>query len=134
MSVTALDMITDALRIANIIDENETPSAEQGVAGLRSLNQMVAQWVADGIRIPWHIVAELEDELPIDVKDERGLKYNLAQELATEYGVELLPRAQAIAEETYDGIVKRYRLNFEMSLDHLPYPAGYPHSIVWPME
>lgn len=134
MSLTAIDMITDALRVANIIDENETPSAEQGVAALRSLNQMIAQWIADGVRIPWHVVDELDDVLPIDIKDQRGIKYSLARELAGEYGVELLPDAQRIAEQTYTGIVKRYSPQTEMTLDHLPYPSGYPHFYTWPME
>lgn len=117
---TAIQMITDAMRLANLIDENETPSAEMGVAGLRSMNQMVAQWVEDGIRLPWHIVAELDDELPIDVKDERGLKYNLAVELAGEYGMEPLPRVQQIAASTYAGLEKRYMQVIELSLDRLP--------------
>src|SRR5690606_17295729 len=59
MSLTALDMLTDAMRLCNLLDENEVPSAEQGVKGLRTMNQMVAQWVEDGIRLPWHIVADL---------------------------------------------------------------------------
>lgn len=121
---TALDMITDAFRIANVIDENETPSAEQGVAALRTLNQMVAQWIADGLGIPWHTIADLADDLPIDIKDERALKYALADELAGEYGLELLPKAQRTAAETKAALSKRYRKMIEMSLDHLPLEAG----------
>lgn len=134
MAISALDMITDALRLGNVIDENEDPSAEQGVKGLRVLNQMVAQWVVDGIRLPWHIVEDLDDDLPIDVKDERGLKYNLAVELAGEYGVELLPRVQMIAEDTYAGLAKRYQQVVEMSVDHLPAGGPWQGLYTRPME
>ncbi|HEU4611531.1 MAG TPA: hypothetical protein VFS15_05620 [Kofleriaceae bacterium] len=134
MSLTALDMLTDAMRLCNLLDENEVPSAEQGVKGLRTMNQMVAQWVEDGIRLPWHIVADLDDTLPIDVKDERGLKYNLAVELAGEYGMEVLPRVQEIAAETKAGLEKRYMQIIELSVDHLPTDCPISGSMTYPLE
>ena len=46
---TNLQIITDALRSINVIDETETPSAEQGSHCLRQMNQMLAEWAVDGI-------------------------------------------------------------------------------------
>lgn len=134
MSITALDLITDAMRLCNLLDENEVPSAEQGVKSLRSLNQMVAQWVEDGIRLPWQILTELTDNLPIDVRDERALKYNLAVELAGEYGMEVLPRVQQIATETKAGLEKRYMQIVELGVDHLPSSGPNPGSMTFPIE
>lgn len=128
---TAVEMITDALRVANVLDENEAPSAEMGVAGLRTLNQMMGQWDRDGIRLGWHQVAELDDDLPIEYQDERGVKYNLAVELAGEYGVDPTVRVTQIANETYAALSKAHRLEVESALDLLPaesaarWPGGF---------
>ena len=70
MSITALEMIADALRLVNVIDEVKAPSAEQAVNGLRTLNQLMADWEKDGIRLGWHVVASTNDTLPLEASDE----------------------------------------------------------------
>lgn len=120
MALAAIDMITDAFRLANIIDENETPSAEQGVYGLRVLNQLMGQWDADGIRLGWVVVTSQAADLPLRFQDERAVKYNLAAELAGEYGVELTPRVAKIAADTRAALSKAHRLRVESDLSLLP--------------
>jgi hypothetical protein len=120
MTIAAIEMITDAYRTANVIDENETPSAEQGVVGLRVLNQMMGQWDRDGIKLGWQVVDEQADTLPLQFQDERCVKFNLAVELSGEFGIEALPRVQKIANDTYDALAKAHRLQVECKLDHLP--------------
>lgn len=106
MSITALEMIADALRLVNIIDEIKAPSAEQGVNGLRSMNQMLADWEREGIRLGWHVVLSVNDTLPIEEADERGVKYALACEYAGEYGIEPSAKVQEIADATYARLAK----------------------------
>lgn len=122
MSITCIDMLTDALRTANVIDENGTPSDEMGVKGLRVLNQMMGQWDRDGIRLGWTVIDAQSDTLPIDFQDERAVKFNLAVELCGEYGIEPLPRVQRVADETYGALAKAHRLRVESDLSLLPSP------------
>lgn len=124
MSITAIEMITDAYRAANIINEVETPSAEQGATGLRVLNQMMGQWDGDGIKLGWVIVDGQADTLPLQLQDERAVKYNLAVELAGEFGIDPLPRVAKVAVDTYAGLAKRHRLQVQSDLSGLPAPAA----------
>jgi hypothetical protein len=123
--ITAIDMITDALRLVNVIDENETPSAEQGVSALRTLNQLMRDWEADGIRLGWVTIEELSDELQIRPMDERGIKFNLAVELAGGYGIDPLPWVAENAHKSYSRLAKGAIQHTEMSLDHLPEADAY---------
>lgn len=123
--MTALDMITDALRLANIIDETDVPSAEQGASALRVLNQMMGQWDRDGIKLGWSVVADQSDELPLDFQDEKAVKYNLSIELGGEYGIDPMNRVLTIAKQTYNSLVKAHAPVVECSLDHLPAGAGW---------
>lgn len=124
MAVTAIEMITDALRAANVIDQTQAPEAEMGVLGLRVLNQLLGQWDRDGIRLGWVTVADLDDALPLDLQDERAVKFNLAVELAGEYGLEVLPRVQQIAKDTYNSLSKAHALTLESSLELMPTPQA----------
>jgi hypothetical protein len=132
MSITALEMITDALRLVNVLDEIKAPSAEQGVNGLRSMNQLLADWERDGIRLGWHVVASVNDTLPLEAEDERGVKYALACEFAGEYGIEPSAKVQEIADATYARLAKGASQTVVADLSGLPgESAGIGCS--WPM-
>lgn len=122
MSITAIEMLTDSYRAANIVDMNNTPGPEQGVTGLRILNQMMGQWDRNGIRLGWTVVAAQDDVLPIDFQDERAVKYNLAVELAGENGVDVVEFVATVARETYAALSKAHMLAVESSLELLPSP------------
>lgn len=124
MTITAIEMLTDAGRAANIIDENQTPGPEQGVNWLRILNQMMGQWDGDGIRLGWTVVAAQDDVLPLDFVDEKAVKYNLAVELAGDVGMDPPAFVTATANTTYASIAKRHALKVESSLELLPSPAA----------
>lgn len=131
---TAIDMITDSMRLANIIDEIEVPSAEQGISGLRSLNQMMGQWDRDGIKLGWYTVPELEDVIPLDPQDERCVKFNFATEVAGEYGLEVTPWVGKIAIDTYAALAKAHRLTVESDLSSLPTAEPFATGMTWPMD
>lgn len=130
--ITAIEMVTDALRLANIIDSIQSPNAEQGVTALRTMNQMLAEWEADGIRLGWHVVSALGDTLPLDPADEKGVKYNLAVEICGENGIDPLPRVAAIATDTFARFSKTSSQMFGADLSGLPgEDAGVGRA--WPM-
>ncbi len=130
--ITGIEMVTDALRLANIIDSIQSPNAEQGVTALRTMNQMLAEWEADGIRLGWHVVSALGDTLPLDPPDEKGVKYNLAVEICGENGIDPLPRVAEIATATFARFAKSSSQMFVADLSGLPgEDAGVGRA--WPM-
>lgn len=120
MSITALTMVTDAFRKANIIDQLQAPSAEQTVAGIRMLNQMLADWEVDGIRLGWLPVTAPSDVLSLDAADERGVLHNLAVEICGDYGIEPSPRTAEIADETFARFSKTSAQEVIADLSGLP--------------
>lgn len=130
--MTALEMIADALRLVNIIDEVKAPSAEQTANGLRTMNQLMADWERDGIRIGWNVVASANDTIPLEAADERAVKYNLAVEFAGEYGIEPSAKVQEICDETYARLAKGVLQNVVADLSGLPGESASIGS-AWPM-
>lgn len=123
--MTAIDLITDALRLVNVIDQNDVPTAEMGENGLRSLNELMRDWEEDGIRLGWVTVNDQEDVLSLAERDERAVKFNFAVELAGEYGIEPPARVEQIAADTYARVAKRAVQHVECSMDHLPIAEPY---------
>ncbi len=120
MSITALTMVTDALRLANLIDQIQAPSAEQSTSALRTMNQLLADWETDGIRLGWRTITALSDTLPLDESDERGVKYNLAVELCGEYGIPADDIVVAIANTTFTRFAKSSAQQVVADLSGLP--------------
>jgi hypothetical protein len=130
--ITGIDMITDSLRLINVIRANQSPDAEMGVSSLRALNELMADWQADGIRLGWYPVTDITDELPLAEENERAIKYNLAQELCATYGLDPPPVVVEIAKATYARLAKLALQTFEESLDQLPIPEPWG-TIAWPI-
>lgn len=118
---TNLDIITTALRIVNIIDENQPPPSELAAEGLESMNDLLADWEADGIELGYFPQTNLAATSPLEDKDLRGVKYNLALELAGRKSVATIsPATIAIAAVAKDRLEKGTSEMFENSFDHLP--------------
>lgn len=84
--MTNLDMITDAFRRIGMVDENNSPSAEQGIVGLRCLNQLQAEWIDRGVGFAsWFTQTSLSATLPIPDWAERAVLGALCIELSAEY-------------------------------------------------
>lgn len=132
MSITALQMITDSARLANIIDQIQAPSAEQGQQWLRSLNQMMADWQTDGIRLGWRPIAALDDTLPLADEDERGVKYNFAVEICGEYGIEPSTEVGNIAVATFARFAKSSSEEVVADLSGLPTEEA-AYRATWPI-
>lgn len=120
MSLTVIELITDALVEINVIDVNEAPTAEQGVAALRRLNQMLADWETDGIRIGYYPQTDMAANVPIERSDELGVTLNLAVELAPGYGIEPLDSLKTRAGDYYASLAKQSLQYFESDMTMLP--------------
>jgi hypothetical protein len=66
-----------------IINESETPSAEQGSHALRVLNQMLEAWEEEGVRLGWCEQTDTSADAPLPPYALRGVTAALALELAT---------------------------------------------------
>ena len=117
---TNLDVITDAMRKANIINERETPSAAQGENGLTLLNDLLADWEEDGIELGFYPQTGLSDTIPIEDKFLRGVKYNLARSVAADYGADLPQETVRIADLTLDRLAKATTEVVSTDFNHMP--------------
>lgn len=125
---TNLQVITDALRGLNVIDETETPSAEQGVHCLRQMNQMLAQWKeVDGIDLGYFEQSSTAATCPIPAWAEMGVAGKLALRVASDYGAEVSMGTAAKADDGYSAIL-RVLINQKLEgadMSHLPQGTGH---------
>lgn len=93
--MTYIELLTNAYRLRNVIDENESPSAEQGVAGLAVLNQLMAELEADNIVLQYAPAqaSGLSEQLTIPAYAEAGITAKLAERLVA--GAPLSPELEA---------------------------------------
>jgi hypothetical protein len=124
VTTTVLDLITDSLRYMNILDQIQSPSAEQGNTALTVLNDLMADMEADGIRLGWYPQTSMGAVVPLQDCDIRGVKWCLASELAGYYGIPLTERQLATIDSTYTKLAKRAVKYFESDLTGLPFAQG----------
>ena len=126
-----IELLKASLVKCGIIDINETPTAEMGVNGLVSLNNLMADWASDGIDIGYYPVVNQDDEVPLAASDLRTVIFNFAIELATDFGVTTSEEVRKIAEETYAGVCKSSRKTFEADMTALPLAEGLGYGSNW---
>lgn len=127
MSSTNLQIITDALRLLNVIDETETPSAEQGAHCLRQLNQMLAEWKdANGIDLGYFEQSSTAATCPIPAWAESGVYGKLALRVARHFGASVTVEAAALSDEGYTTILRTI-MNLQLTgadMSHMPQGSG----------
>lgn len=92
-----LDLITDALRLRNVVDEDSTPDPAPAQAALRKCNQMFATWRALGINLNYFSTDKLTDTLTIPDWAEQGATAQLAIRVAA--GAAITPELQLMADQ-----------------------------------
>lgn len=102
--MTVLDLIGRSLRLLGVIDPIETPSAESAVTAIAALNAMCRRWEANGNAFGWRDVASAQDELPAPDELHACLAFNLAVELAPEYGAPIPAVVATRAVELLDDL------------------------------
>ena len=99
---TNIQLITDALRLINVINEIETPSAEQGATCLRILNQLMEQWEEDGINLQYFEQTSTSSDFPGPKYAELGVVAGLAIRAAPFFGASVSPE---VANQFTEGML-----------------------------
>jgi hypothetical protein len=121
-AITASQLITDALRLLNVIREIETPSAEQQAQCIRALNEMMALWEADGNQLGYIPVGTVTDKLTVPDGAILGIKSSLAIVIAPFFGASVSQELVASAKMGMQVIEKLTAKEPSMVLD-VPSPA-----------
>lgn len=124
MSQTILQIITASLRMLTVIDEITEPSQEQAQAALVVLNDLMADFYADGIRLGWYPQTDTNAVAPLEDADIRNVKILLAEELSLHFGIEITPSMQGEAKAVYQELAKRYIRYTDSDLTILPFSQG----------
>ena len=129
MSASNLEIITYAYQKIGVVDENSSPSNEQGVVGLNVLNDYLLNEAADGMRLGWWKQTALSATAPLKDSDIWGVKLLLAVVLAAHYGISIEqtnPKLIVDAAEAKRQLVKRSILYSEADFSELSRPQGGP--------
>jgi hypothetical protein len=125
VTITNLDLITDAYRDVNAIDETQVPNAEQGQRALRKLNQMLAMWEGadEAVKFSsWFPQDDVAATCPIPEYAEAGVTGQLSIALAASLGLTVSAELVASAEAGY-AVILRKAVNDKLQpvdMTHLP--------------
>lgn len=127
---TTLDIITAALRMLTVIDELSSPTPEQSSTAITVLNNMMANYNVDGLRMGWFPQTLTNYNIvpaPLQDFDVEGVKYLLSVKLAPHFGIPLtgdLAGLVELADGAMRDLSKRYIKYFNSDLTGLPFPQG----------
>lgn len=127
MAVTNLELINRALRELNVISEGENASPEQGSQCLAKLNGMMEVWRENGIDFGWYAQSATSGTAPVPQYAELAVHTGLAILCASQYGASVSPETEAIADRTYN-VLLRQAINNELDnvdMSHLPEGSGH---------
>lgn len=116
------DIITDAYKLAGVLAENITLQAEQLANGLRWMNEMLAEWGANGIDVGYNPQTSGGATSPVYSDAMRAVKYNLALEVAGNHQIEAPLTTLRIANDSYGRLLRDARVAEQVPVDmsHLP--------------
>lgn len=127
MSTSVLEIITYAYQKIGVIDENSSPSNEQGQVGLTVLNNYLLNEAADGMRLGWFTQTNLAANAPLRDEDIHGVKLLLARQLASHYGITIQnPLLIDDIQTAKTQLVKRSLRYSEADFTELSRPQGGP--------
>ena len=104
---TVSDYIQASLRLAEILGENDSVSAEQGAAGIVVMNDMIGALRGKGIEIGLSPQSSTTATLLIPEEDRLGFKYLFAAYLCMDYGRAPSNHVAGIADDNYSRMLRR---------------------------
>lgn len=121
MVVKANEIVVDALEDL-VVQQDEGPIEQsEGRAAIRTLNDMMLAWDAAGINLGYTVVNSLGDVITVPLGAIRGIKANLAIELAPKYDVQPSAALVKRANEGYMAI-----LDLTVEITGTEYPDTLP--------
>jgi hypothetical protein len=120
------EVIGDALRETNVIAEGQSPSAEQGLHGLRKLNEMMEEWTERDVDLGYFAQSATSDTCPIPAWAERAVKTNLSIATASKYGASVSPELALEAMTSFAVVQRKCMVENlkEVDTSHLPRGTG----------
>lgn len=103
---TNLETIESALRKLGVLDIEESATAKMGEIGLRCLNQMCTRWEANNLPMGFSTQTGLSVTTPVPAEIQSAVEFNLALEMASDFGV-TPPQAVATMAGTLYGAALR---------------------------
>ncbi len=97
--MTGAELIADTLRILSVISDAEAPSNDQIQQHVVTLNELLAQWAAEGSELGFQSLSSGNDVVYLPEWAFRPVKYALAAELSLQYARPLDARLETIARE-----------------------------------
>lgn len=130
---TNIQLIGDALRLVNVINEVETPSAEQGATALRVLNQLMEEWEECGIKVQYYEQTSTSVNFPCPAWTESAVTSALAIRLAPFFGASVSPEVAAQYDMAYSALLRKAMNAKLQPVDMTHLPVGEPHKL-WEIE
>jgi hypothetical protein len=120
--MTIIELITGALRKLNVINEIETPSAEQGAKCLEALNDMMEQWEENDINLQYYPQTTTSATFPCPAYANVGVRAALAIRVAADFGATVSVELAAEYDSGYSTICRKAAIRQleEARMDHLP--------------
>lgn len=94
---TVLNVLTNALQIADITPKGQAADADDTSFALRSLNRMLLGWKLVGVDLNWISLSSTSATMPVDDMYLDGIEYNLAVRLAAELDLSISEDVKGIA-------------------------------------
>jgi hypothetical protein len=131
---TALQIVTRALRLIQVIDPQQSVSSLDYETSQTALNAMLRRWEANGLAMGWQDVDSPSDALPVPPEAEEAIAYQLALRLAPEYGISPMPAVVEGAAQFMNDILRDRAVEMPMrQTPDVPLPwafyrrsGGYP--------
>ena len=122
------ELINGTLRLLGVYQTGEAPTAQESKDALEALNLMLNSWVIQGVNLGYPTLT-LQELVPYQDWHLPCFRYNLAIELAPEYGIQINPALAKRAEETFRAVQARYSEPPEMSVPEALHPYYNPNEL-----
>lgn len=128
-AITGSQLIADGLLKINVIRVNQTPTALQLATGVRTLNEMMAEWELDGGALGYTPIGTATDVLTVPDGAIKAIKLHFAIASCSDYSATASPELVAEASKSMDVIDRLRAQDVQANLSELPLPAnisGWP--------